>query len=124
LPAGAKQTSSTVPANGDQNPYGVAFVPQGFPSGGALNPGVILDSDFNDKANQQGTGSTILRYAPAGGTSVFFQGQPGLGLTAALGVLKSGFVVVGSVPTTDGTSATVQPGCLLILDSSGKVVLT
>jgi hypothetical protein len=24
-------TSSTIPANGDLNPYGVAFVPQGFP---------------------------------------------------------------------------------------------
>jgi sugar lactone lactonase YvrE len=45
-------------------------------------------------------------------------------LTGALGVLKNGFVIVGSVPTTDGTSATVQPGSLLILDSSGNVVLT
>jgi hypothetical protein len=26
--------ASTVPANGDLNPYGVAFVPTGFPSGG------------------------------------------------------------------------------------------
>jgi hypothetical protein len=25
--------SSTIPANGDLNPYGVAFVPQGFPFG-------------------------------------------------------------------------------------------
>ena len=57
------------------NPYGVAFVPQGFPSGGALNPGDLLVSDFNNEANVQGTGSTILRYTPAGGTSVFFQGM-------------------------------------------------
>jgi len=28
---------STVPTNGDQNPYGVAFVPKGFPKGGPLN---------------------------------------------------------------------------------------
>ena len=27
---------STVPPNGDVNPYGVAFVPQGFPNGGPL----------------------------------------------------------------------------------------
>ena len=26
--------SSTIPANGDLNPYGVAFVPPGFPGGG------------------------------------------------------------------------------------------
>jgi hypothetical protein len=115
---------STVAANGDQNPYGVAFVPQGFPSGGALNAGDILVSNFNNQANLQGTGSTILRYTPAGDTSVFFQGSSNLGLTGALGVLKSGFVIVGSVPTTDGTSNTVQPGSLLILDSNGNVVLT
>jgi uncharacterized protein (TIGR03118 family) len=124
LPAAPEQTISTVPANGDQNPYGVAFVPQGFPSGGALNPGDLLVSNFNNQANLQGTGSTIERFTPTGGPSVFFQGASNLGLTAALGVLKSGFVIVGSVPTTDGTSATVQPGSLLILDSSGKVVLT
>ena len=29
-------TESTIPANGDLNPYGVAFVPQGFPSGGSI----------------------------------------------------------------------------------------
>jgi len=123
LPEGVKQPISTVPANGDQNPYGVAFVPKGFPTGGTLNAGDILVSNFNNKAGQQGTGSTILRYTSTGGTSVFFQGASGLGLTGALGLLKSGFVIVGSVPTTDGTSATVQSGSLLILDSSGNVVL-
>jgi hypothetical protein len=123
LPAVPQQTFSTVPASGDQNPYGVAFVPQGFPSGGMLNPGDILVSDFNNAANQQGTGSTILRYTPQGGTSVFFQGPTGLGLTGALGVLKSGFVLVGSLPTTYvGTTPTVHQGSLLILDSNGKQV--
>src|SRR5215467_4326005 len=34
--------SSTVPANGDLNPYGVAFVPQGFPAGGSIAPGDVL----------------------------------------------------------------------------------
>jgi len=32
------QIVSTIPGNGDVNPYGVAFVPFGFP-GGVLNPG-------------------------------------------------------------------------------------
>jgi DNA-binding beta-propeller fold protein YncE len=31
---------------------------------------------------------------------------------------------VGSLPTTDGTSATAQPGCLLVLNSNGHVVET
>jgi len=28
-------TASTIPANGDVNPYGVAFVPPDFPAGGS-----------------------------------------------------------------------------------------
>ncbi len=116
---------STVPSNGDQNPYGVAFVPKGFPKGGPLNANDILVSNFNDGANVQGTGSTIVQIKQSGGpASVFFQGQPGLGLTTALGVLKSGFVIVGSVPTTDGTCATIQQGALLIIDRQGNLVTT
>jgi len=116
---------STVPSNGDQNPYGVAFVPKGFPNGGPLNANDVLVSNFNDAANTQGTGSTIVQIKQSGGpASVFFQGQPGLGLTTALGVLKAGFVIVGSVPTTDGTCVTIQQGALLIIDRHGKLVTT
>ncbi len=117
-------TASTVPANGDVNPYGTAFVPEGFVRGGALHPGDLLVSNFNNSGNLQGTGTTIVRITPTGQMSTFFQGQPGLGLTTALGVLKGGFVIVGSMPTTDGTSATVQPGELLILDKNGHVIET
>ncbi len=67
-----------------------------------------------------------MSVTPGGQTSVFFQGPstPGsLGLTTALGVLRRGFVLVGSVPTIDGTSATVQaPGQLLVLDRNGQQV--
>jgi hypothetical protein len=115
-------TATTVPANGDVNPYGIAFVPYGFPTGGPLQPGDVLVSNFNNKANLQGTGSTIVRINAAGQTSTFFQGQPGLGLTAALGILRSGYVLVGNTPTTDGTSATVQQGSLLILNQQGIMV--
>lgn len=45
-----------------------------------------------------------------------------VGLTTALVALQSGFVVVGSLPTSDGTAATAEAGCLLILNSDGKVV--
>jgi hypothetical protein len=83
--------SSTVPKNSDLNPYGVAFVPSGFPTNGSkLNPGDILVSNFNNSNNVQGTGTTIISLtpngeaAPSGTASVFFQGS-GLGLTTALG---------------------------------------
>src|ERR1700719_1968212 len=48
------QNISTVPPNGDQNPYGVAFVPHDFKgNGGPLQPGDILVSNFNNSDNKQ-----------------------------------------------------------------------
>ncbi|HLJ49159.1 MAG TPA: hypothetical protein VKU01_24255 [Bryobacteraceae bacterium] len=117
----AKMTAvSTVPANGDQNPYGVAFVPDGFP-GGTLHTNDILVSNFNDKSNVQGTGSTIVRIDNRNATSVFFQGTDGMGLTTALGVLRRGFVLVGSLPNNNGN---LGAGALTVLDRNGKVVTT
>lgn len=117
------QTSSTVPLNGDVNPYGVAFVPNGFP-GGVLNPGDVLVSNFNNSQNLQGTGATIVR-VPIGGTpSLFFQGTPPLGLTTALVVLKAGLILVGNLPTADGTCATAQAGSILVLDAKGNLLQT
>jgi uncharacterized protein (TIGR03118 family) len=120
-----QQTISTVPpSNGDLNPYGVAFVPRDFQGGGALAPGDILVSNFNDSANVQATGSTIVKIGPDGQQSVFFQGPQGLGLTTALGVLPQGFVLVGSAPATtvNGTN-TVANGGLIVLDSNGNEVM-
>jgi hypothetical protein len=114
-------TSSTVPPNGDSNPYGVAFVPEGFPRFGTIDPGDLLVSNFNNKANLQGTGTTIVKIVRNSKPVVFFSGS-GLGLSTALGVLKAGFVLVGNVPTTDGTSATVQAGSLLVLNRTGDIV--
>jgi hypothetical protein len=48
--------SSTIPANGDLNPYGLAFVPNGFAPGGTIAPGDVLVSNFNDITNKQGRG--------------------------------------------------------------------
>ena len=116
--------ANTVPGNGDENPYGVAFVPQGFPGGGSLHPGDILVSNFNNGSNLQGTGTTIVAIHPDGSQSLFFAGSPGLGLTTALGVLRAGFVLVGNVPTKDGTFDTIQQGSLLVLDKKGRIVDT
>jgi hypothetical protein len=114
---------STVPSNGDVNPYGVSFVPPEFPQGGKLNPGDILVSNYNDSQNLQGTGTTIVRIE--GGTpSLFFQGKAPLGLSTGLAVLKAGLVLVANFPTADGTSATAQPGSLIALDKNANIVWT
>ncbi|HXX33048.1 MAG TPA: hypothetical protein VEM15_01110 [Thermodesulfobacteriota bacterium] len=122
--------ASTIPANGDINPYGVAEVQQ---SVGSLVAGHILVSNFNNSNNLQGTGSTIVDVAPNGTVKLFAQIDPnqlpgfcpgGVGLTTALVVLRSGWVIVGSLPTTDGMADTAQAGCLIVLDSNGDPVET
>jgi hypothetical protein len=45
-------------------------------------------------------------------------------LTTALVVLRAGWVIVGSLPTSDGTSATAEAGCLIVLNSDGVPVKT
>jgi hypothetical protein len=123
--------ASTVPANGDVNPYGVAVVPR---STGDLHRGSVLVSNFNNlitpaaPTGLQGLGTTIVQVSPRGAVSLFAQINPhlrgcpgGVGLSTALVVLRSGWVIVGSTPTTDGSSATLGHGCLIVLDSHGNV---
>jgi hypothetical protein len=121
--------ASTVPANGDVNPYGIVVVPT---SVGKLIAGDALVSNFNDKANVQGTGKTIMEVTPTGAVHTFatIGALPassacpgGIGLTTALSVLPGGWVVVGSLPAgSGGALPLVNPaGCLLVLNSSGVV---
>jgi hypothetical protein len=122
--------SSTVPANGDVNPYGIVRVPRSI---GNLNEGHYLVSNFNASTNLQGTGTTIVDVSPSGALTVFAQLSSnslpgpcpgGVGLTTALAVLQTGWVIVGSLPTADGSSATAQAGCLIVLDNMGNAVET
>lgn len=122
--------ASTVPANGDVNPYGIARVPTTI---GKLVAGNILVSNFNSVANLQGTGKTIVQITPQGAVSLFAEVNAdklpgscpgGVGLTTALVALKTGWVIVGSLPTSDGTSTTAQAGCLVVIDNNGNVVET
>ena len=122
--------ASTVPKNGDVNPYGVAVVAR---SKDRLHQGDVLVSNFNDKGNAQGTGTTIVEVAPNGSVRVFAQINAahlpgacpgGVGLTTALAVLGNDWVIVGSLPTVAGNPATAKAGCLLVLNSEGRVVET
>ena len=123
VPPNPTFTVSTVPANGDINPYGVAFVPRGFPSGGLVHAGQILVSNFNASSNVQGTGTTIVSIGADGsGPSPFFKGTAPLGLTTALGVLRAGFVLVGNLPTD--ANGNPQQGSLLVINKRGHLVKT
>jgi hypothetical protein len=122
--------ASTVPKNGDVNPYGTAVVQQ---SQGNLVRGDVLVSNFNNSKNIQGTGTTIVQVSPHGTVTQFARINPrrlpspcpgGIGLTTALEILNGGWVVVGSLPTSHGGTVFTGTGCLLVLNSMGKVVET
>jgi hypothetical protein len=128
----ASMVGTTVPANGDVNPYGVAVVSK---SVGKLVAGQVLVSNFNSKANVQGTGTTIVEVAPSGAHTLFSKitklpsGDAcpgGVGLSTALNILPGGWVVVGSLPTAKGGALPKgdPAGCLIVLNSKGHVAET
>jgi len=118
--------ASTVPDNGDQNPYAIAIAPV---SAGKIQKDDVLVDNFNDKNNLQGLGTTIVDYNPTSKNLSLFAALPrhleacpgGVGLTTAMTMLQSGFVIVGSLPSNDGTTATKGQGCLIVLDAQGKL---
>lgn len=124
-----KFLTSTIPDNGDVNPYAVIVAPV---SAGVIEKDDVLVDNFNDISNLQGTGTTIIRYRPSTKETKLFAQIPktlkdcpgGVGLTTAMTMLQSGWVIVGSTPSKDGTTATKGDGCLLVIDSNGKHVAT
>ncbi|MDE8347738.1 MAG: hypothetical protein POH28_16425, partial [Acidocella sp.] len=121
--------TSTQPENGDQNPYAIITAPV---SAGSIQKNDVLVDNFNNNANLQGTGTTIIDYRPATGATTLFAAIPrdlpgcpgGVGLSTAMTMLTSGWVIVGSAPSTDGTTKTLGAGCLIVLSPAGKVMST
>jgi len=122
--------TTTVTDNGDLNPYAVVVAPV---SAGKIQKGDVLVTNFNNVSNLQGTGGTIIDYNPSTKKTALFASLPqrlpqcpgGVGLGTAMTMLKSGgWVIVGSTPSTDGTTRTKGDGCLLVLDSGGQLVAT
>ena len=124
-----KTLASSVTDNGDLNPYAVIVAPV---SSGAIEKDDVLIDNFNNISNLQGTGTTIVDYRPGTKETKLFAKVPqnlkdcpgGVGLTTAMTMLKSGWVIVGSTPSTDGTTKTKGDGCLLVFDSNGHHVAT
>ncbi|MGF6932882.1 hypothetical protein OKW41_002021 [Paraburkholderia sp. UCT70] len=120
---------NTVPDNGDQNPYALVVAPV---SAGTVKKGDVLVGNFNNSTNLQGTGSTIIDYHPDTRQMTVFATVPrdlkecpgGIGLSTAMTMLKSGWVIVGSTPSNDGTTGTKGAGCLIVIDPQGKIAST
>jgi len=122
-----KTLTSTVTDNGDLNPYAIVVAPV---SAGRIQAGDVLVDNFNNISNLQGTGGTIVDYNPATRKTALFARLPqnlpqcpgGVGLSTAMAMLKTGWVIVGSAPSTDGTTRTRGEGGLIVLDPDGQVV--
>ncbi|MGF6647164.1 hypothetical protein [Paraburkholderia sp. GAS82] len=120
---------NTVPDNGDQNPYAIVVAPV---TAGTVKKDDVLVDNFNNSTNLQGTGSTIVDYHPDTRQMSLFAVIPrdlkecpgGVGLSTAMTMLKSGWVIVGSTPSNDGTTGTKGAGCLIVLDPQGKIAST
>jgi hypothetical protein len=118
--------TSTIASNGDTNPYAIIVAPI---TSGKIHQGDILIDNFNNLTNLQGTGTTIIDYNPATKKCIDIADLPhhlagcpgGVGLTTAMCMLKTGWIIVGSTPSTDGTTATKCPGGLIVLDTNGHV---
>jgi hypothetical protein len=121
--------TSTVTDNGDLNPYAVVVAPV---AAGPIHKGDVLIDNFNDLSNLQGTGTTIVDYNPATKATTLIARLPrqgtqcrgGVGLTTAMTMLKSGWIIVGSTPSIDGTTRTKGDGCLFVLDPDGRIAAT
>ena len=95
-------------------PYAVVVAPA---SAGKIQKGDVLVDNFNNISNLQGTGGTIVDYNPSTRSTTLFAKLPqnlpqcpgGIGLSTAMTMLRSGWVIVGSTPSTDGTTATRAP---------------
>lgn len=122
-----KTLASTVADNGDLNPYAIIVAPV---SAGKIQKNDVLVDNFNKFSNLQGTGTTIVDFNPVTKRISLFAELPqhlpqspgGVGLTTAMTMLKSGWVIVGSTPSIDGTTRTKGAGALLVLDSNGRFV--
>jgi hypothetical protein len=105
----------------------------------------VLVSNFNDINNCQGQGTTIIKFTPnnvsepdsvapgvapgqPGNAIAFFQSPKQAGLSTALGVLKGGFVIVGSVPSGPEANGMCSPapssGALQVIDRHGTLIAT
>lgn len=124
-----KTLASTIADNGDLNPYALIVAPVSI---GKIQKDDVLIGNFNGIANLQGTGTTIMNYNPATKTIKQFAVLPrnlpqcpgGVGLSTAMIMLKSGWIIVGSAPSTDGTTRTLGPGGLVVLDANGTLAET
>jgi hypothetical protein len=121
--------ASSVPDNGDQNPYALVVAPV---SAGKIQKDDVLIDNFNNLSNLQGTGTTIVDYNPVTKRTSVFAVVPrnlpkcpgGVGMSTAMTMLKSGWVIAGSTPSVDGTTRTKGDGCLMVFDANGKLVTT
>ena len=103
-PSSHSTLASTVTDNGDLNPYAVVLAPV---TAGKVQKDDVLVDNFNNISNLQGTGTTIVGYRPSTKSTYLLAKLPqslpqcpgGVGLSTAMTMLKTGWIIVGSTPS-------------------------
>src|SRR4029077_16630848 len=75
------------------------------------------------KLTPNGVVAPSVPVGSSGNAATFFT-TPLAGLTTAVGGWQGGFVIVGNLPKTDGTSNTLSHGSLQVIDRKGKLAAT
>jgi len=105
--------------NGDPRPYALIVAPI---SAGKVQKDDVLIDNFNNTSNLHGLGTTIVDFNPSTRKTTLFAELPrqtprcpgGVDLTTAMTMLKCRWMMVGSTPSTDGTTRTKGAGYLLV----------
>ena len=118
------QVISTVPANGDVNPYGVAFVPYDFASGGSIHPGDV-DWIFEFQRVREPTRDwDHYRFSHLSWRNAIaiFPRTPRAWIIDRSGSFAAGCCFGGECVTRDGMLDTVGQGSLIAIDRYGKQI--
>jgi hypothetical protein len=99
---------STIPSNGDLNPYGLTVATS---SQGKVKKGDLFVCNFNAKSNIQGTGTTIVSLSPTPGSKPndFAQSGSLLGCAALTATELSSVTYAASFGKTKGTVTQWSP---------------
>jgi hypothetical protein len=104
---------STVPMNGDGNPYGLAIAPV---TAGLMTAGDLVVCNFNNAANTQGAGTTIVGLHPTPGANP--GGKP---YSIAQDMKLNGCNSVAMLPDDSIAAAAFNSGMDVLVSPSGQV---
>ncbi len=104
-----EQTASTMGANGDVNPYGVAFVPQDFKGGGLLTQGTFWSPISTIATTSRPPAPPSSRLDPMASNRLSSRDQPGLVSLLPWAFCPKDLSLSAALPPLRSTASTPSP---------------